>query len=150
MPTIRFYQQQRNDGGLRSGLGIDEEPVLHEYVAGGRDSDPALLWYVDVVATSNILTSDPELARDWLTQHGKPIKHTLRSLADRLEIGLDETANWPYSASVSHLPRGTTGQVSVSAVRRLRDGELAGHLRALADDWEGVLARLTPLASVRS
>lgn len=147
MRTIRFYQQQRSDGGVRSGLGIDDEPVLHEFIAGDEESDPALLWYVDVVAKSSHLPGDAEHAREWFVRHRQEIQQTLRDMAERLTIGLDEGNCWPYSAKLTGLPRGVAGEVRVSAVRSLREGELARHLRLLADAWEAVLSRLAPLAA---
>lgn len=148
MPLVRFYRQARYDGGVRTGIGIDEQPVLHEFQAGGDESDPALLWYVDLALEGRSLPEDAEEARSWLIQHAEPIQESLRTASRRLEIGLDDTAQWPYRLPMTGLPRGIRGEIRVSAIRALAEGELAAGLAALADDWNAALHRLAPMASV--
>src|SRR5688572_19819247 len=96
MTQLRFYRQVRYDGGMRSGIGIDEQPVLHEFCAGSDESDPALLWYVDIDLEGSRLPSDPAEGRAWLLAHADAIRSGLRLAAQRLAIGLDDTGSWPY------------------------------------------------------
>jgi hypothetical protein len=148
MSQIRFYRQERYDGGLRTGFGIDNQPALEEFQAGQGESDPALLWYVDLELDGKSLPHDVERARVWALDHAEPIIAGLRLAAERLEIGLDDTTDWPYRLRVQNLPRGIRGELRISAVRGLGEGELAGRLAALADDWSGVVQRLAPMVHV--
>lgn len=148
MPSLRFYQQERYDGGLRTGVGIDDQPMLQEFRPGIHESDPALLWYVDVVLEGNSLPVDAEAARGWLLEHAAAIVASLRAASERLEVGLDNNGKWPYEVRLTGLPRGVRGRIVLSAVGRLPQGTLALRLSDLANDWEAVLERLAPLAVV--
>jgi len=94
------------------------------------------------------LPRDVEHARAWALEHAEPIIASLRRAAERLEIGLDDTTDWPYRVRVQNLPRGVRGELRISAVRGLGEGQLAGRLAELADDWSGVVQRLAPMAHV--
>lgn len=146
MAQLRFYRQVRYDGGIRTGIGVDEQPIWHDFQAGSEDSDPAILWYVDVIVEGNKLPNDPEESRGWLLAQATPLTNALRAAAERLEIGLDDSADWPYRVRLNGLPRGVQGEIRVSAVRGLPEGELAQGLSDLADRWEAILERLSPLA----
>jgi hypothetical protein len=148
MTEVRFYRQLRYDGGVRTGLGINDQPVLHEFRAGKDESDPAILWYADIALEGKGLPDDADDARQWLIDHADAIVKVLRTAAERLEIGLDDSSDWPYRVSISGLPRGTRGEIRVSSVRGLAEGELADRLSELADDWVQSIERLAPMASV--
>jgi len=148
MAKLRFYRQERYDGGVRTGFGIDDKSALHEFRAGSADSDPALLWYVDIELEGKSLPQDTEEGRMWVLEHSEPILDSLRSVAERLEIGLDDTTDWPYQVKISNLPRGVRGEIRISAVRRLAEGELAERLTELAADWKTTIKRLAPMAHV--
>jgi hypothetical protein len=94
------------------------------------------------------LPDDIEEARAWALENSQPVVETLKSIADRLEIGLDDTTDWPYRVKIANLPRGVRGEIRISAVRGLAEGELAGHLSELADDWKAIIKRLAPMAHV--
>lgn len=144
MPQLRFYHQQRIDGGTRAGLGIDNQPVLHRFHPGGEESDPALAWFIDVTVEGRGLPVDPDEARGWFMANARPIAAALRDAAKRLEVGLDDTAAWPYQIRIDNLPRGIRGELRISAVRSLAEGELASQLDRLADEWDEVLQDLSP------
>jgi hypothetical protein len=148
MAKIRFYRQQRYDGGLRTGFGVDDQAALHDYRAGNADSDPALLWYVDVELDGKGLPNDTEDGRVWVLENDKAITDCLRSLGQRLQIGLDDTTEWPYLVKIPNLPRGVRGEVRVSAVRGLAEGEIADRLSELADNWKETIQRLSPMSHV--
>ena len=148
MSTLRFYQQERYDGGLRTGVGIDSQTLLQEFRPGSEESDPALLWYVDVVLEVERLPKHAEEARSWLIKYSAAIVSSLRALSERLEIGLDNDSKWPYEARIAGLPRGIRGRIVLSAIGRLPEGVLARRLNELANEWESVLERLTALAVV--
>ncbi len=145
MSKVRFYRQARCDGGVRTGIGIDDQPVLHEFRRGNDDSDPALLWYVDLALEGKGLPTEAEEARAWLLEHADAITTSLRAAAQRLEIGLDDSVEWPYRIELTSLPRGIRGEIRISGVRGLAEGELAGHLIELAETWQSVLEQLGPL-----
>lgn len=144
MPQLRFYHQQRIDGGVRAGIGIDNQPVLHRFHPGEEESDPALLWFVDVTVEGRGLPIDPDEARGWLLDNAQPIVRALRGAAERLEVGLDDTGAWPYRMQIESLPRGIRGELRISAVRSLAAGELGALLTQLANEWEVVLHDLSP------
>ena len=148
MPQLRFYRQERYDRGVRTGFGVDDQPALEEFSSGSGESDPALLWYVDMVLEGRSLPENVEQARAWIIEHAEPIVTCLRSAAERLEIGLDDTTDWPYRIRLANLPRGVRGEIRVSAVRGLGEGELANRLTALAEDWKMAIHRLAPMAHV--
>jgi len=62
MPTITFYRQARRDGGIRTGIEIDQNTVLMRFDRGRKESDPALLWCVDVRCSGARLPREPETA----------------------------------------------------------------------------------------
>jgi hypothetical protein len=148
MPKIRFYRQQRYDGGVRTGFGVEDQPLLEAYETGSAESDPALTWYVDIELEGKNLPHDVEAARGWIIDNGQSIISCLRSLAERLAIGLDDTTQWPYLIAIDGLPRGVRGDVRISAVRGLAEGELAQRLNQLAAEWTATIRRLAPMAHV--
>ena len=145
MSKVRFYRQARSDGGVRTGIGIDDQPVLHEFRPGSDESDPALLWYVDLALEGKGLPLEAEEARAWLLECADPITTSLRTAARRLEIGLDDSVEWPYRIQLTGLPRGIRSEIRISGVRGLAEGELASHLIELAETWQAVLEQLAPM-----
>jgi hypothetical protein len=148
MPKIGFYRQARYDGGMRTGIGIDDQTVLHDFQPGAEQSDPALLWYVDVAVEGDRLPSEPDAARTWLFDQSDTIAEAFREVGNHLEIGLDSDASWPFRVRIRNLPRGIRGEISISGARRLSEGELARQLTNLANTWTDTLERLTPMAPV--
>ena len=131
---------------MRTGIGVDEQPLWHDFQAGSEESDPAILWYVDLAIEGNTLPSDPDEVRQWLVEEAKPLTDGLRKAARRLAIGLDDSTDWPYRQQLEGLPRGVRGEIRASAVHGLQEGELSQGLNDLAKNWEAVLERLAPLA----
>jgi hypothetical protein len=97
MPKIAFYHQQRFDGGVRAGLGVDDQTVLHRFEPGREPSNPALEWYVDVIVTGRSLPTSSDEARDWLIEHADFIRRGMGKAAEQLEVGLDTDDDaWPF------------------------------------------------------
>ncbi len=144
MPTIAFYCQKRFDGGIRTGIGIDDKTLLHHFDAGDEARDPALLWFVDVRCTADRLPIDADRARQWLSDHAEPIGEALCLAAERLALGSD--GDQPVRQTIS-LARGVKGEIVASAVRRLGPGEFAAALREVALTWRDLLNRLEPLVA---
>jgi hypothetical protein len=132
MPTITFFRQARRDGGIRTGIDIDDQTVLSRF-EGAEDDDPTLLWYVDVRCAGPRLPRAAEAARQWLERNEKPIVTALEALAKRVPEGSDPS-EWPLKLS-KRLPNGVTVIVACSAVRRAEARELADILRDVATRW---------------
>lgn len=148
MAKISFFRQERYDGGVRTGIGIDDETVLHHFETGSGESDPALLWFVDLGFEGRRLPSAPEQARKWLAEHAEFIRHGLQEAADRLQVGLDHDEVSPFRCPLSGAPHGVKAMLLVSGVRRLRAGELAANLIETSQEWNSILQRLSPAALV--
>ena len=133
MATITFFRQARRDGGVRTGIDIDDQTVLSRFEPGESDDDPSLLWYVDVRCTGPRLPREVHAARQWLVRNERPIRAAIEDLAARVPQGSDPS-EWPLK-----LTRGAgTGArvvVACSAVRRLEARRIARILRDLSTQW---------------
>jgi hypothetical protein len=134
LSAISFYRQARRDGGIRTGVTIDADTVLHRYEGGGNDSDPALVWFVDLRCEGRRLPTEPEAAREWFLSHAQLIKEGLRASAEELQAGID-IGSWPLERPLTG-PRGVRMRVVCSAVRRPEALDIARILQDIADHWE--------------
>jgi hypothetical protein len=148
MSRITFYRQERFDGGLRSGIDVDDTHILGTFVPGSGDDHPALLWYVDMQFEGESLPTDPDHVREWLLNNSDFIKQGLKSLAVQLQVGLDADEPWPVSMSLAGAPEGVTAQITALGVRRLAVGELAQNLIHIERAWSDIVSELQPLANV--
>jgi hypothetical protein len=139
MATITFYRQKRQDGGIRSGVEVDDDTVMGKFQEGRGEHDPALLWYVDVRCKGRGLPTNPEDARQWLIkrQIQNIVRKLLEELADRVPSGVDPS-EWPLICKhvFGTANRRATISVACSAVRRVVGRDLAKILRDIADRWE--------------
>jgi hypothetical protein len=148
MPTLTFFRQARRDGGIRTGIDVDDRTVLSRFEPGRRDEDPALLWYVDVRCTGPRLPRDIDAARQWLTRHAIQVRQALEALealealAAQAPEGLDPS-EWPVQTT-QRIP-GATITVAASAVRRPEARGMAATLRDIADHWRQHVDALTIL-----
>jgi hypothetical protein len=148
MNKIKFFYQERCDGGARTGIGINDLLVLHRFVPGSAEHDPALLWYMDVVFEGLSLPEEPDNARQWLQSQSHTIKRSLDQTAKHLEIGLDISEEWPFRQEIAGTSQSVLGNVFVSGVRRLSEGELAEKIRSVANNWDTILQELAPFVEV--
>ncbi len=146
--TIRFYQQQRLDGGVRTGMGLDDVQALHHFEKGSQEHDPALLWFVDLVFEGAKLPTEPEVARRWLQEQSGPIMRGLHNMAEELKLGMDDED--VLQRRLTGLSGGVSGRVSVSALRRLPPGDLARKLNRLAKNWSKTLGALDSLVGTNA
>jgi len=58
--SVKFFRQKRFDGGIRMGVSVGQDLVLHHFVPGSDEDDPALEWYVDVELKAAGIPSEPE------------------------------------------------------------------------------------------
>jgi hypothetical protein len=73
-------------------VAIDDRTVLHLFEPGRDDSDPALLWFVDLRCRGRRLPTEAESARQWLLDQGPIVRAGFAVLADEIRVGLDEDA----------------------------------------------------------
>jgi hypothetical protein len=140
MPKISFYRQKRVDGGVRTGVEVNDNTVLSSFASGDlKNEDPALLWYVDVDCQGRQLPADCEEARQWLGDHKKEIATLIESLAEKLRAGKDHN-QWPVY--IEKAVRGVKVRVSCSAVRRMEARNLASILGNIAEKWDDYVGGL--------
>ena len=142
MAEVQFYHQERVDGGMRSGVLVDGDAILHGFVAGREERDPALTWYADVTLTTDTPPGD-EAVLAWLKAHTSEIRTALADAAERLNGGIDaDVMPWEF---VTAGPQGEI-RVSVSAMRRLTARAIAQKLCWLASaDWSSLFPTPSPV-----
>lgn len=141
MPTLSFYRQQRADGGVRTGLEIDGDTVLHRFQGGKGEDDPALLWFIDIRCQGPRLPKNPEQARQWFLDYGEMIRAGLRELAEELRAGIDADA-WPVRRQLPRMPSGVRVTLSCAAARRFEGLRVAVILHELAGNWQSQIQSL--------
>ena len=114
MADVQFYHQERVDGGMRSGVYVDSDAMLHGFVPGGEERDPALTWYADVTLSTPTPPGD-ETVVAWLQAHAPEIRAALGEAAEQLRSGLDvDTMPWELQR------QGSEGPIRVSVPMPLR------------------------------
>ena len=143
MADVTFYHQVRVDGGRRSGISVDGLSILHGFIPGDEEYDPALEWYVDVTLVTARPPSEAN-ALAWLIAHAVEFRQVLKEDADLLSTGID--AN---SMPAEFARPGAEGpiRVTVSAMRRLIGRQIGEKLQHFAEmDWTQLFSVLTPQA----
>ncbi len=139
MSKLSFYQQKRRDGGLRTGIDLDDERLWERFEPGDSPQDSALLWFVDVRCAGENLPAEPEAIRSWFLERGEIIRAALRELAEELAAGMDQ--DWPLKKTIP-TQDGTVMAIYCSVIRRLTGREISDILSALATRWPMVLRDL--------
>jgi hypothetical protein len=139
MDKLNFYRQKRRDGGVRTGIEFNDEPVWEIFEPGNLPQESALLWFVDVRCSGENLPNEPELIRSWLLQRSHVIQSGLQQLAKDLVAGIDP--DWPIRRPVV-----TEGDVRItiycSAMRRLSGTEISDVLADVAKSWPDTVRNL--------
>lgn len=143
MATIWYYKNVRFDGGVRTGLDVDDVRAFHQFTPGAEPEDPGLEWFVEVMCEGDALPSDPDAAREWFIGHLPPVRAGLEQVADRLSVGIDELS-MPYVASAPLPDSGVRCRIRCSAIRRLSGLGIASRLRAVAANLESEVRSLPP------
>lgn len=141
MAKLVFFRQARIDGGIRTGVDLDETSLLHDFERGTDEDDPSLIWYVDIEFSGDDLPTHPDAARQWLLQRAPQVAAALEQLADDLAAGID-FGSWPVRRNIANGFAGASATISCSAVRRVDCREIAARLRAIASDWPAIIRRL--------
>ena len=148
MASLTFYRQERMDGGVRTGISVEDNIVLTSFADGTADYDPSLRWFVDVRCEVPAAI-DPEGAREWLLQNAGVIKSGLEELADKLRAGLDINA-WPVQHQVMSAPAGSSITLVCSAVRRLDARQIADVLRSVGEHFPDYVKSLESRETVEN
>jgi hypothetical protein len=134
-----FYHHKRKDGGVRTGVEVNDGRVLETFLPGEGERDAALLYFVDVRCSGAKLPQAPEEVRVWLLEHSTQIKSALKALADDLSAGID--IDWPAKKEAE-----TNGSARIavycSAMRRLSGREIASILLELETNWHETIKGL--------
>jgi hypothetical protein len=141
MAQLTFYQQQRADGGLRTGIDLDGQTLAECYVSGTEEADPALKWYIDLRYQGAELPTDADAARAWFQSREGECVSTLRQVAAELDTGLDHDA-LPYRKAFSSDKPDVKLEVAASAQNRITALQVAEHFRNLAVNWRANLESL--------
>jgi hypothetical protein len=133
---LTFYRQKRVDGGIRTGVELDQTTILERFEIEEEEHDPALLWYVDVRCKGPGVPTDPESAEQWLLSTGEIIERGLAEFADHLRpAGADKN---DYPLIWSEFPEvndGVVRTIACSAVRRIESRQLAEILDDVRVHW---------------
>jgi hypothetical protein len=143
MAEVTFYHQERVDGGRRSGLYADGVAILHGFVPGEIEHDPALAWYVDVTLDTPTPPTRAN-AQAWLNQRWGEYRAVLTDAANELSCGIDiDTIPWEFQRQSPDGPI----RVSVSAMRRLTARHIGEKLNHLAGtEWTSLFPALVVLS----
>ncbi len=139
MTEIAYFLNARQDGGFRSGIDINGGTVWHHFVAGTEDSDPALLWWVDVNC-KGVLPRDPDAVRSWMLDKSRQLSQFMTRAAQDIEgAGFDVDLE-PFRRDYQF------GEVRVtivaSAIRRVDAREMGTKLKELAGKWVRLVEEL--------
>jgi hypothetical protein len=145
MSDVTFYHSERADGGQRTGLLIDGDRALERFVPGSEESDPRLLWSIDVTVPVSDAPATQEAAADWMGQHHTDFKRILERTAEEIEAGIDvDTLGWIWEDQRAEPPF----RVSISAVRRFAALDIAKRIRGLTASWDDLRRGLAQYAEL--
>jgi hypothetical protein len=139
MKKLTFYHQKRRDGGLRTGVELDDERVLECYEPGSAQEDPTLIWWIDVRCAQRTWPTEPERVRAWLLENAQKIEDGLKDYAAELGAGID--INWPAKHVVSNR-NGMKIEIYCSAMARVGGREIQAELLKLARNWQTIITEL--------
>ncbi len=141
MTTITFFQQARADGGMRTGIDVDRETALEWFKEPKGESNPVLLWFIDVRLSGKGLPREAEAARAWLIEAAAELRPALLSAADELQAGLDEDVV-PFEYQAPAAVRGADVRIVCATHGRIQGLQIAKELRRLAKEWTKLLGKL--------
>jgi hypothetical protein len=142
MTQLTFYQQQRVDGGLRTGIDLDGQTLAESYLSGEEETDPALKWYIDLRYRGANLPTDVDAVRNWFRSREAECVLTLQQVSEELTAGLDRDV-LPYRKEfISSSTPDVKLEVATSAQNRIAALQVAEHFRNLAVNWRSNLESL--------
>jgi hypothetical protein len=147
MTKLTYFRQQRVDGGIRTGITIDMEVILHHFQRGKKEADPVVVWSIDVRCAGAKLPEEAETIRQWFLDKAPVVREALTGLAAEMKAGIDFDG-WPYLWPVPHPPRGVRMTIACSASRLDVGRRMAELLTETADGLEESLRQLKDLSAV--
>lgn len=146
MAELTFFRQKRFDGGIRTGIEIDGHTVFENFMPGGPDDDPSLLWYIDVKCFGDGLPTEPEEVRRWFMDNGEALKEQLLLIANTsLSVGFD-TELRPFQRNLCL--KDISSKMIVTAIRRITAREISSELQDLCNNWHKLLNDMEKLSPV--
>ncbi|MBM4071919.1 MAG: hypothetical protein FJ271_23780 [Planctomycetes bacterium] len=149
MSKIVFYKQVREDGGVRTGIEVNDTTSFESYEGSAEESDPALVWFADVRCRGKSLPADAEKARSWLLANAEIIRQGLDSLAADLRAGID-VESYPLQRALPGAPKGVEIRLVCSAVRRPAALQIGKELVRISASWEDTIRRLPVARAIAS
>ena len=142
-PVITFFRQSRRDGGLRTGIDLNDELVYGNYV-GPEDFDPVLDWYVDFQFSGPSVPGDRKRIKRWLISRSDEVRRVLRQQIAELRSGIDHEALPVVS---EHRGKNSDDRlvIRVSASNRAASREIPRIFRDFEKHWSDEI-RALPLA----
>ncbi len=139
MSEILFYRQERRDGRIRTGLEISGNLVLMDYMTEGSNSDPSIIWYVDILFTTDSPIDSRENARMFLNDKAVEVSITLQALAERVS---KEPGTSLSSMKSEHVTDDFSIVVRSNAMLGMQRSILTDKLLGLANEWCGIISGL--------
>lgn len=147
MKLINIFYQVRQDGGVRFGLEVDGELILHDFHEGQAESDPVLVWYIDLRCKSDDSSfADPESAQLWLSSHANDIQEALLDVSRKFNSGVDNDGV-PHKLKVKS-KSGLQFNITTLAIPRHSALDLGKNIAQLAKDWKRLVNKLDSLLPV--
>lgn len=144
MNKVVFFWNDRMDGGVHFGLVANDVLLFDELKDGSGESDPALNWFVDIKCESKSLPKGAAEIRNWILNLAPQINQALDALASKLEVGTDgDISPFSIKTKVSAHPASVHIEVKGSALRTIRETQIAGHIMKVKKSWERELRRLS-------
>ena len=75
---LRFYRQERVDGGLRTGIALGMTALFERFEIEGEEWDPSLAWSIELRCTGPSLPSVAGEVRSWLLARAGLIEEGFR------------------------------------------------------------------------
>lgn len=142
MTKLTFFHQVRVDGGVTTGIEIDDTRALESIQVETEEFDPVLLWYVDFICEGDNVPGEPEPARQWFLDNEQFfVRSMLMPATEELEIGFDPEVR-PFRRIRDAGPGDCRVTMIVSAMRRVDARTIAGRIRQVAESWRELLTNL--------
>ena len=148
MPNLTFYRQARIDGGIRTGIDLNEDTIFEYFEEGGPDVDPTLLWYVDLRCQGPGLPDQPREAREWLVDQAEVISEGFSRCASEFEAGRDIDPYPLLWSQFQGVPEGVEMTIACATNRRRWAISVPSLLRDIGLHWRERLLELQPAAWV--
>jgi len=144
MPRLTFYRQYRADGAVRTGIELDEDMIFERYEEGAPESDPTLLWYVDLRCIGPELPTDPRAAKQWFLEHEQIIRAGFTQCAAEVEAGRDLELYPLLWTKFSAAPPNVEMTIACATNRRMWGLSVPKLLEDVAAHWRERIEQLEP------